>query len=100
MNTKIFDIGTHKFNVVDKASKGYILWPIGRHNFQFPGYIPCAKPNGDFSIDPNYLEAVYVGNEEFCLWLLKHAVKGTYRIIYPEKDLEFLRKKFEESKVA
>ena len=100
MNTKIFNSGTHKFNIVEKASKGYILWPIGRHNFQFPGYIPCAKPNGKYTIDANYLEAVYVGDEEFCLWLLKHAVKGTYRTIYPEKDLEKLRKKFNESKAA
>ena len=36
---------TDKFKIVDTFPLGYIVWPIGRENFPFPGYIPLAKPH-------------------------------------------------------
>lgn len=30
------------FQIVDEFPWGYEVWPIGRHNFPFPGYLPLA----------------------------------------------------------
>ena len=36
---------TDVFEIVTEFPDGYIVWPIGRRNFPFPGYIPLAKPS-------------------------------------------------------
>ena len=36
---------TDIYNIVDEFPQGYIVWPIGRRNFPFPGYIPLARPD-------------------------------------------------------
>ena len=41
---------TDKFKIVDTFPHGYIVWPIGRENFPFPGYIPLAKPHREKNI--------------------------------------------------
>ena len=51
---------TDKFKIVDTFPLGYIVWPIGRENFPFPGYIPLAKPHREkkYHIDLNSLAAL------------------------------------------
>ena len=51
---------TDKFKIVDTFPLGYIVWPIGRENFPFPGYIPLAKPHREkkYYIDPESLAAL------------------------------------------
>ena len=51
---------TDKFKIVDTFPNGYIVWPIGRENFPFPGYIPLAKPHREkkYYIDPESLAAL------------------------------------------
>lgn len=51
---------TDKFKIVDKFPLGYIVWPIGRENFPFPGYIPLAKPHWEkkYNIDLTSLAAL------------------------------------------
>lgn len=35
------------FEIVDEYPHGYIVWPIGRRNFPFTGYVPLAKPTDE-----------------------------------------------------
>ena len=63
------------FEVVEKYPAGYIVWPIGRHNFQHPGYIPLAKTvGGGFNIDRNSLKAIKV-DEEVANAILQEAIR-------------------------
>ena len=62
------------FEVVEEYPTGYIVWPIGRRNFQHPGYVPLAKrvSSDSYSIDINSLKAIKV-NEEIAEFILKEA---------------------------
>ena len=40
-----------------------IVWPIGRRNFPFTGYVPLAKPTDEpYHIDINTLKAIKVND--------------------------------------
>lgn len=62
------------FEIVEEYPEGYIVWPIGRHNFQHPGYLPLAKIVGDgFHIDRNSLKAIRV-DEDIANTILQEAI--------------------------
>ena len=51
------------FEIVDEYPHGYIVWPIGRRNFPFTGYVPLAKPTDEpYHIDINTLKAIKVND--------------------------------------
>lgn len=80
METKIVDINygrTDEFEVVTEWPWGYVLWNIGRENFQHPGYIPLAKPTTEsqYYIRLDRLKALYLGDEELCLRIIKEGHK-------------------------
>ena len=63
------------FEVVEEYPAGYIVWPIGRHNFQHPGYLPLAKTVGDgFHIDINSLKTIKV-DEDIADTILEEAIR-------------------------
>lgn len=62
------------YKVVDKwPSGGYQVWNIGRHNFEYEGYIPLAQVDANYRINPATLKALYVGDEGLCLAVLREA---------------------------
>ena len=62
------------FAVLQESPEGYIVWPIGRHNFQHPGYLPLANIVGDgFHIDRNSLKAIKV-DEDIANTILQEAI--------------------------
>lgn len=81
---------TRKYEVVDEFPSDYIVWPIGRRNFQYECYIPLAKPiKGEYefqaNIDPFSLKCIKVESEALALQILKEAVrKGVDRNRYLE----------------
>lgn len=71
---------TRKYEVVEEFPQDYIVWPIGRSNFQYEYYIPLAKPvksEYDFqaNIDPFSLKCIKVKSETLALQILKEAVR-------------------------
>lgn len=78
---------TDIYEVVDDFPNGYMIWPIGRGNFPFEGYIPLCRPDGvtPHTINVTTLKALYVGSEEFALKLLDLAIFGTVGKIYKGK---------------
>lgn len=66
---------THEFEVVNEwPFGGYEVWNIGRNNFPHPGYIPlCQEGPVKYHINPYTLKALFVGDEELCLKVLKYA---------------------------
>lgn len=74
--TKIIDVKryrTDEFDVVDEFPNGYVVWNIGRSNFQHPGYIPLARADANYHVDLGSLKALYVGDENLCLSILREA---------------------------
>lgn len=66
--------GGREFEIVNEWPRGgYVVWNIGRHNFEHEGYIPLAQVNADYTINPVTLKALYVGNEDLCLAVLREA---------------------------
>lgn len=68
----------HTFEIVETFPAGYVVWNIGRRNFNFGSYLPLAKPVAtkyDFQkcIDPDTLKAIKVANEETALKILNLA---------------------------
>lgn len=52
---------TDVFEIVDKFPNGYVVWPIGRANFPYEGFIPLARPTDvPYHIDMNSLKALRV----------------------------------------
>ena len=69
------------FIKVDEWPKRYYVWPIGRENFQFEGWLPlCKDGKNDFAwqrnIDTKDLKAIKVKSEEVALRCLDAAIKG------------------------
>ena len=66
---------THVFEIVNKWPwGGYTVWNIGRENFQHPGYIPLAQEGSlPYHINQKTLKALYVGDEDLCLRVLRYA---------------------------
>lgn len=89
---------TDIFEVCKEFPKGYVVWNIGRENFPFEGYVPLAKP---ILYPPNHIELKTLKtikvSEDFALWLLKIASKGTYGSIDKQK-FHKLYKQFYEQK--
>lgn len=74
--TKIIDVKryrTDEFDVVYEFPETYVVWNIGRHNFQHPGYIPLARVDANHLVDLGSLKALYVGDENLCLAILREA---------------------------
>jgi hypothetical protein len=74
--TKIIDVHygrTDEFDVVYEFPDTHVVWNIGRHNFPHPGYIPLAKVTADCHIVPGTLKALYLGDENLCLAILREA---------------------------
>lgn len=63
------------FEVVDEYPNGYVVWAIGRHNFQHPGYVPLAKEiKGTYNVDTTSLKTIKV-DERVALIILREAVR-------------------------
>jgi hypothetical protein len=71
---------TDTFEVVDEFPSNYVVWNIGRHNFQHKGYIPLAETDETFDdmfhIKTETLKTLFVG-EELSDFILKLAGKRT-----------------------
>lgn len=67
---------TDKFRIVDTFPRDYIVWPIGRHNFPFPGYIPLAKPHREkkYNIDLTTLTALRCEHSDAILRLASQTI--------------------------
>lgn len=90
---------TYKYEIVDNQPNGYDVWPIGRENFPFPGYIPLAKFEGINMVEGCKLKAMKFDEELADLILReasRHGVKWDklYDIIFDNG--EALRKKWKE----
>ena len=71
IKNKISHRRTDVFEIVDHFPEVYIVWPIGRRNFPYEGYIPLGKPIGEtFCIDLGSLKAlkVHEGLADFLLY--------------------------------
>lgn len=73
---------TDVFQIVDKFPEGYIIWNIGRHNFEHECYIPLAQRVSNnkkeleyYHIKTDSLKALKVESEELALYLMKYAHK-------------------------
>lgn len=65
------------FEIVDEYPHGYIVWPIGRRNFPFTGYVPLAKPTDEpYHIDINTLKAIKVNDNALITFLMKPHLEG------------------------
>lgn len=69
------------FIKVDEWPEGYYVWPIGRHHFQFEGWLPlCTDGKNEFdwqrNIDAEHLKAIKVKSEEVALRCLEAAISG------------------------
>ena len=70
---------TDKFTIVDEFPQGAIVWPIGRENFPFAGYIPVVYPKYDpeypwmQAIDASRKMALKCKSDEIALKALKAA---------------------------
>ena len=68
------------FIKVDEWPEGYYVWPIGRHNFQFEGWLPLCKDGKlKYDVDINTLKAIKVKSEDVALRCLDAAIKGECR---------------------
>ena len=65
------------FIKVDEWPDGYYVWPIGRQNFQFEGWLPlCKDGNLKHTVNTNALKAIKVRSEDVALRCLDAANKG------------------------
>lgn len=69
---------TDIFEVVDEFPEGYIVWNIGRHNFQHPCLIPLAIPTDECHISRNGLKALRLESEEVAAHVLNVCGRGIY----------------------
>lgn len=62
------------YEVVDRWPTGYVVWNIGRSNFQYPGFIPLAKEGPEkYHVRLDSLKALRVNDEHLCLLVLREA---------------------------
>lgn len=79
---------TRTFTIVDEFPDGAIVWPIGRINFPFDGYIPVVWPLKDFQIDGSRLMTLKCKSEQNALAILREAVKrGVTKSKYHTLDI-------------
>lgn len=60
-----------RFAVVDEWPQGYVVWHIGRANFRHEGYLPLCTELFGHRVDLSSLKALYVGDEDLCMKVLK-----------------------------
>lgn len=71
---------TLTYSTTDTFPQGYVVWPIGRHNFPHLGFIPLARTTDvPFHIDLKGLLALRCHDEKEALYILKKAVRGDYK---------------------
>lgn len=85
----ILTTGRHTFEVVNDLPAGYIVWNIGRHNFQFEGYIPLCQADDNYNVNTKTLKALKVKSEEFALEVMNKSIK----LNLSNKELKQLLKK-------
>lgn len=78
---------TDRFEIVEEQPNGYDVWPIGRENFPFLGYIPLAKFEGFNMVEGCKLKTMKFDKEIADLILWKASRNGVkwdklYDIIY------------------
>lgn len=66
---------TDRFQIVENQPNGYDVWPIGRKNFPFPGYIPLAKFEGINMVNGCELKAMKF-DEELADLILREASRN------------------------
>ena len=71
----ILKSGRHTFETVNELPAGYIVWNIGRHNFQFEGYIPLCQNTEGYNVNTETLKALKVKSEDFALEIMNKAIK-------------------------
>ena len=71
---------TDTFEIVEEFPTNYIVWNIGRHNFQHKGYIPLAEIDSSFDdlchIKTETLKTLFVG-EELSDFIIESAERKT-----------------------
>lgn len=93
---------TDVFQIVDKFPEGYIIWNIGRHNFEHECYIPLAQRVSNnkkeleyYHIKTDSLKALKVESEELALFLMKYNHTGK---TITSNNFDEVVKKFKEAK--
>lgn len=71
---------TDVYDIVDQFPEGYIVWNIGRQNFNHPEYIPLALPDPEqeFHVLTKGLKALKVESEELAKFIMDKAIKGVH----------------------
>lgn len=69
---------TDEYEIVNEFPEGYVIWNIGRGNFDQPCFVPLAKPDPDreFGIIRTGLKALKVESESLALYVMDQAIKG------------------------
>lgn len=69
-----------RYEIVDKFPDGYVVWNIGRLNFDHPCFVPLAKPDPEreYGILRTGLKALKVESEELAKFVMNEAIKGPY----------------------
>lgn len=87
---------TDVFEIVEEWPEGYQLWNIGRSNFRHEGYLPlCIEGEKRYYVNLNKLKALYLGDEDLCLYIMK---KGGLKTVEKEDYLK-LRKEYESRRI-
>ena len=81
---------TDVYEVAENWPIGYVVWNIGRSNFNYPGYIPLCKNGDPAQVDLRNLVALKIDDEQLCLAILKEA--GLHRV--DEERFNEIRKTF------
>ena len=68
---------TDRFEERTEWPQGMTVWNIGRHNFKHEGWLPLCYADANYHVDLNRLVALYVGDEELCLEVLRVAGRTT-----------------------
>ena len=71
--------GNRVFEIVKEIPEKYVVWNIGRHNFDFEGYIPLCLSDKNFNVDVSTLKAFKMESEEKALYVLKKAGRRTIK---------------------
>ena len=75
---------TDIYEVVDEFPTNYVVWNIGRKNFQHECYLPLAERKSNdpdsweyWTIKRNTLKALKVESEELALYILEYSHRKT-----------------------
>lgn len=71
-----------EYEVVEEFPCGYVVWNIGRHNFQHKGFVPLAKqdPNCKYRVLLDGLKALKCKDEYEALYIMSKASEGSKSI--------------------